>query len=160
MYAFFTSSLSLFSPHWIIRTPVFKFLDLFCLIKFGYWYCLHCALFHCILQQQNFCLGPFVCLLSFLKHIFIWLVLAMRVFVAVSGDCSSLWCVGFSLQWFLFLWSTDFRSMGSVVVQGLSCYRPCIIFLDQGSLTGGLLKTGPPGKLLFVSFKWVSWLYY
>ena len=32
--------------------------------------------------------------------------------VAASGDSSSVWCVGFSLQWLLLLWSTGSRSAG------------------------------------------------
>ena len=36
--------------------------------------------------------------------------------VAVSGDYSSLRCVGFSLRWLLLLWSTGSRYAGSVVV--------------------------------------------
>ena len=30
----------------------------------------------------------------------------------VSGDCSSLWCMGFSLRWLLLLWSTGSRCAG------------------------------------------------
>ena len=41
--------------------------------------------------------------------------------VVASGGYSSLWCVGFSLQWLLLLQSTGSRHVGSVVVaHGLS----------------------------------------
>ena len=62
-------------------------------------------------------------------YLFIYLFLAVlglrcRVFVAAcglslvaaSGGYSSLWCVGFSLQWLLLLWSTGSRRAGSVAV--------------------------------------------
>ena len=45
---------------------------------------------------------------------------------------SSLWCVGFSLQWFLLMWSMGARHVGTVVVaHGLSCSEAGGIFLDQ-----------------------------
>lgn len=48
--------------------------------------------------------------------------------VAASKGCSSLWCVGFSLQWLLLL-----QSMASVLgVHGLSCLTASGIFPDQG----------------------------
>ena len=55
------------------------------------------------------------------KFIYFWLC---WVFVAahglslvvVSGGYSSLWCVGFSLQWLLLLQSMGSRCAGSVVV--------------------------------------------
>ena len=43
-------------------------------------------------------------------------------------------CVGFSLQWLLFFWSTGCRHMGSVVAaHRLCCSTACGIFPDQGS---------------------------
>ena len=54
--------------------------------------------------------------------------------VAASRGYSSLRCVGFSLWWFLLLWSTGSKHLGSVVVaHGLSCSGACGIFPDQGS---------------------------
>ena len=59
--------------------------------------------------------------------------------VVVSGGYPWLWCRGFSLQWFLLLWSTGSRHIGfrSCGVQGrvwgLTCSTACGIFLDQGS---------------------------
>ena len=61
--------------------------------------------------------------------------------VAASGGYSSLWYVGFSLQWLLLLWSIGSRHMGfsSCRTQtqqfwplGFSCFVACGIFLDQG----------------------------
>ena len=87
--------------------------------------------------------------------------------VVASGGYSSLWCVGFSLRWFLLLQSTSSRRVGfsscgswaqwlwltasGVVAQGLSCSAACGIFPDQGSncapvMAGGFLTTAPPGK--------------
>ena len=40
-------------------------------------------------------------------------IAALRLsLVAVSGGCSSLWCMGFSLQWLLLLWNTGCRMPG------------------------------------------------
>ena len=44
--------------------------------------------------------------------------------VAVSGGSSSLWYMGFSLRGLLLLHSTDFRSLGSVVVACRFSYPP------------------------------------
>ena len=66
--------------------------------------------------------------------------------VAANGGYSSLQCVGFSLLWLLLLQRTgsrcaDFSSCGSkaledpgsvVAVNGVSCFRACGIFPDQG----------------------------
>ena len=87
--------------------------------------------------------------------------------VAASGGYSSLRCIGFSLQWFLFLRSMGSRHAGFhscgwwalehssvVVAHRLSCSVACGIFLDQGSnpvspaLAGRSLTTVPPGKPL------------
>ena len=65
-----------------------------------------------------------------------WVFVAARglSLVAASGGYSSLWCMGFSLQWLLLSWSTGSRRVGSVVVvHGLSCSAACGIFPDQGS---------------------------
>ena len=66
--------------------------------------------------------------------------------VVASGGYSSLWCVGFSLQWLLLLRNMGSRRAGSVVVtrglqstgsvavaHGLSCSAACGILPDQGS---------------------------
>ena len=47
-----------------------------------------------------------------------WVFVAARglSLVVASGGYSSLWCVGFSLQWLLLLRSTGSRLAGSVVV--------------------------------------------
>ena len=37
--------------------------------------------------------------------------------VVNSSEYSSLWCVGFSLQWLLLLWSTGSRHMGFRVME-------------------------------------------
>ena len=51
-----------------------------------------------------------------------------------SGGYSSLWCMGFSLQWLLLLQSTGSRHAGfSSCGHGLSCSAACGIFPDQGS---------------------------
>ena len=48
------------------------------------------------------------------------------------GAYSSLWCMGFSLQWLLLLQSMGSRHVASeVVVHGLSCPMACGIFLDR-----------------------------
>ena len=80
-----------------------------------------------------------------------WVFIALHglSLVAMSESSSSLWPMGFSLQWLLLLWSTGFRctgfsscgtwascmlwSAGSVVVaHGLHCSVAYGIFLDQG----------------------------
>ena len=94
-----------------------------------------------------------------------WVFVSVRglSLVVASGDHSSSWCAGLSLQWPLLLRSTGSRRAGSVVVaHGPSCSAACGIFPDQGSkpcppaLAGGFLTTAPPGKslplLLPVSF--------
>ena len=54
--------------------------------------------------------------------------------VAVSRGHFSLWNTGFSLRWLLLLWSTGFRSVGSVVVaHRVRCPAAYGIFPDQGS---------------------------
>ena len=73
---------------------------------------------HCISVYRS------VALCAILINLFIYLFMAVLVFaavcrlslVAVSGGYSSLWCVGFSLQWLPLL-----RSMGSSHAAVSSC---------------------------------------
>ena len=63
-------------------------------------------------QEVRFCPPP-----SFILFIYFWLhwvfVAACRLsLVADSGGYSSLWCMCFSLQWLLLLWSTGCRHAG------------------------------------------------
>ena len=83
-----------------------------------------------------------VFLLFFLKKIFIYLFMAVLVFVSVwglslvvaSGGHSSSRCAGLSLWRPLLLRSTGSRRAGSVIVaHGPSCSLACGIFPDQGS---------------------------
>ena len=72
--------------------------------------------------------------------------------VAASRGYSSLWCMGFSLQWLLLLSTGSGRTGSVVVAHRLSCSAACGIFLDQGSnlcplhWPAGSLTTAPPGK--------------
>ena len=52
--------------------------------------------------------------------------------VEVSWVCSSLWCLGFSLQWLLLFWRTHFRTAGSRYM-GLSS---CSTWSQQLQLSG------------------------
>ena len=59
----------------------------------------------------------FILINLFILFIYFWLrwvFVAARglSLVGVSGGYSSLWCVGFSLQWLLLLWSTGSRCVG------------------------------------------------
>ena len=77
-----------------------------------------------------------------------WVFVAHRLsLVAESSSYSLMQCAGFSLWWFLLLWSTGsrlassvvvaqrFQSAGSVVVvHGLSFPAACVIFPDQRSI--------------------------
>ena len=70
------------------------------------------------LQPQN--CEKIIFLIYFWLH---WVFIAVRQLslVVVSRDCSSLRCLGFSLQWLLLLQSVDARVQASgVVVCGLS----------------------------------------
>ena len=58
----------------------------------------------------DFFIYKFLCIYFWLRWVFI---AAHRLsLVAASGDYSLLWCVGFSLQWLLLLWSTGSRRVG------------------------------------------------
>ena len=73
---------------------------------------------------------------GFFKKIYFWL---HWVFVAVhrlplaaeSGGYSSLWCVGFSLQWLLLLWSSGFRHVG---------FSSCVTWAQQLWLMGSRVQ--------------------
>ena len=95
--------------------------------------------------KQVFC----PCLFFFFKVFIYFILLALRVFVAVwglslvvaSGGYSSLWSMGSSLWWHLLAWSTgsrhaSFSSCSSLdsreQAQGLNCSTACEIFPDQG----------------------------
>ena len=69
-------------------------------------------------------------LLVFIYFYLCWSSLLHGLFSSCGeGGCSSLWCMGFSLQSFLLLQST-----GSVgLVHRLSCSVACGIFLDEGT---------------------------
>ena len=103
----------------------------------------------------------FLIIFFFLNFWLCWVFVAVRrlYLVAVSRGCSSLWCVGFSLQWLLLLQSmgsrrAGFSSCGSRALERRlsSCSAACGIFPDEGSnpcplhLAGGFLTTVPPGK--------------
>ena len=72
---------------------------------------------------------------------------------AASGGCSSLWCVGFSLQWLLLL-----QGMGSMARGLSSCslwaYLPCgmcslsSLTRDQTHVPGRFLTIGPLREVL------------
>ena len=66
-----------------------------------------------------------------------WVFIAARglSLVVASGGYSSVWCVGFSLQWLLLLRSLACRlsSCGMWDLPRLSCSAACAIFPDQGS---------------------------
>ena len=83
----------------------------------------------------------------------------------VSGDCSSLWCMGFSLRWLLLLWSTGsrcagFSSCGSRALEHRLSSCGARAWLLRGmwdlpgpglepvspALAGVFLTTVPPGK--------------
>ena len=84
---------------------------------------------------ENFLFVSFF-LINFFFFWLCWVFIAARglFLVAASGDYSSFCCAGFSLQWFLLLWSMGSRHTGSVVVaHQLSCSAACGIFPDQGS---------------------------
>ena len=86
--------------------------------------------------------------LSLIIYLFLFLVaLVIHCWVQAFSSCggySSLWCMGFSLQWLLLLWSTGSRHMGSVVVRyGLSCSVACEIFPDQESNPHPLQQADP-----------------
>jgi hypothetical protein len=83
--------------------------------------------------------------------------------VVVSRDCSSLRCLGFSLQWLLLLQSMDsgcrlqeLWCVGSVVlVHGFGCPEACGILVPRPgieptslALEGRFPTTGPPGQSL------------
>ena len=65
-----------------------------------------------------------------------WLHFTHRLSPAVaSRGYFSLWCAGFSVQWFLLLQSTGSGCSGFLAVaHRLSCPVVCGIFLDQGSI--------------------------
>ena len=57
----------------------------------------------------------------------------MQAFSSFREQGCYLWYLSFSLQWPLFLQRMGSRCTGSVVVaHGLSCYKACGIFPDQG----------------------------
>ena len=72
----------------------------------------------------------------------------------MSGCCSPLRCMGFSLWWLLLLPSTGSRHTGSVVLAGgLSCPLACGILVPRTEIepmspawVGRFLTTGLPGK--------------
>ena len=103
----------------------------------------------------------------FIYFIFGWVFIAAcgLPLVAVSGGYSSFWCMGFSLQWLLLLWSMASRHMGfsSCGSQDLehrlsSCgawgYLLCGLWdlprpgleLVSPALAGRFSTTAPPGK--------------
>ena len=128
------------------------------------------------------CVGFFV--YFFLIYLFYfclrWVFVAARglSLVAASGGYSSLWCVGFSLQWLLLLRNTALGVRASVVVaHGLSSCGSWALERRLSScgarsqllcgmwdlpgpgfgpvslaLAGGFLTTVPPGKSLCVGF--------
>ena len=95
----------------------------------------------------------------FLKCFYLFLVvLGLRCQARAFSSCgdggySQLQCVSFSLQWFLLLWNTGCRHLGSVVVvHGLSLLwgmwdlpRPGIELVSP-ALAGRFLSTVPIGK--------------
>ena len=82
----------------------------------------------------------------------------MRAFslVAARGGYSLLWCVGFSLQWLLLLWSTGSRHTGFSSC-GAQALLLCSIWDLPGpglepvspALSGRSLTTVPPGESLY-----------
>ena len=97
----------------------------------------------------------------------LWVFVAVRglSLVAASGGYSSLWCMGFSLQWLLLLWSTGsrhagFSSCGSWALECRlsSCGAQASLLHSMWdlprpgleptypALAGGFLTTAPPGK--------------
>ena len=133
------------SPAHQYKSKVNLHLDM-CQVHRGIWVHLtHIPIFFFFLLSRCF-----VPVFFFFFKVFIYFILlALRVFVAVcglslvvaSGGYSSLWSMGSSLWWHLLAWSTgsrhaSFSSCSSLdsreQAQGLNCSTACEIFPDQG----------------------------
>ena len=70
-------------------------------------------------KLQTYLLLLFIYFLKLINSWLHWVFTAARglSLVVASGSSSSLWCAGFSLQWFLLLWSTGSRCLGLVAPQ-------------------------------------------
>ena len=92
-----------------------------------------------------------------------WIFIAAQAFLQLrrAGSTLSLWCMSFSSQWLLLLWSTGSGARGLstcgsqalehrlIVVHGLSCFKACGILVPRSriepmspALQGRLLTTG------------------